>query len=343
MKRVGFLYALMFVCLSAGGVTYGQSEARKACPFNVVGTWRSEAATENPILFRFAPDGTVTLLSASTAIPNSDFETLAAVSYKLDKPSAPTRLDIIAARGNEVFGRGTTAMEIVEYGDDSFTTIHPVDGRRTHWVRAKTNRYFLTFAARRTQLTGYSDDSSQKIDPKVGRPNGAAYGGPAFAMWTKLDGRKTEVETLGLYLRTEGVGRMVPVVGAIPSGLYKEFLKESDKDSDVMMRLELSEAEFERTHKVFKIWEKRAQDKTLLYDEPYLNAMEFLRRTAESLNQCGERVKLHKLDWLQNDEIVSRHHIPAHPLEYIRDMRKKNDKLHVTDARFPADWRPGQF
>ncbi|MCA1636388.1 MAG: hypothetical protein LC802_22530 [Acidobacteria bacterium] len=112
----------------------------------------------------------------------------------------PSPLDIIAVRGNEVFGRGTTAMEIVEYGDESFTTIHPVDGRRTHWVRAKTNRYFLTFAARSVKLTGYSDDSSQTIHPKDGRPTQSIYGGPAFAMWTKLDGRKTEVETLSIYL-----------------------------------------------------------------------------------------------------------------------------------------------
>src|SRR5688572_17625534 len=119
MKRTGFLYSLMFLCLSASGIAYGQSEtksasgstygqpqAKKACPFNIVGTWRSEAATADPILFRFAADGTVTLLSPSTAIPDSDFETLAAVKYKLDKPTAPKRLDIIAVRGNEVFGRG---------------------------------------------------------------------------------------------------------------------------------------------------------------------------------------------------------------------------------------------
>lgn len=350
MKRTGFLYSLMFICLSASGIAYGQSEprygqseAKKACPFNIVGTWKSEAATANPILFRFAPDGTVILMSPSTAIPDADFETLAAVRYKLDKPAAPKRLDIIAVRGNEVFGRGTTGMEIVEYTDDSFTTIHPVDGRRTHWVRAKTNRYFLTFAARSVKLTGYSDDSSQEIHPKDGRPTQEAYGGPSFAMWTKLDGRKTEVETLGIYLNTNGAGQTVPVVGAIPVELYREFVKESTKDSDVMIRLELSEAEYERTHKVFNTWAKRVRDNTLLYDEPYLNAMEFIRRTAETLNLCGERVKLHKLNWLQTDHIVGKNQIPAHPLEYIRDMRKKNDNLHVTDARFPADWRPGQF
>ena len=333
----------MFLCLGANGVALGQSEDKKGCPFNIIGTWRSEAATTNPILFRFAPDGTITLLSPSTGIPDADFETLAAVKYKLDKPAAPTRLDIIAVRGNEVFGRGTTALRIAKYDDDSFSTIHPADGRRARWVRAKTNRYFLTFAARSVKITGYGDDSSTTIHPRDGRATQTTYGGPAFAMWTKLDGRKAEVETLGLYLITDSVGRMMPIVGAIPAELYGEFANENDKNSDVMMRLELSEADFERTRKVFKTWDKRVREKTLLYDDPYLNAMEFLRRAAESLNLCGEKIQLHKLTWHQDDQIVTKHNIPQHPLEYIRVMRKKNDKLHVTDERFPKDWRPTTF
>jgi hypothetical protein len=85
------------------------------------------------------------------------------------------------------------------------------------------------------------------------------------------------------------------------------------------------------------------RDKTLLYDDPYLNAMEFLRRAAESLNQCGEKIQLHKLNWHQHDQIVTKHNIPQHPLEYIRLMRKKNDQLHVTDERFPKGWRPATF
>ena len=133
---------------------------------------------------------------------------------------------------------------------------------------------------------------------------------------------------------------MIPVVGAIPEELHKQFLNDSRKDSDVMIRLELSEAEYVRTQKVLKTWDKRVREKTLLYDDPYLNTMEFLRRTAESLNQCGEKVKLHTLNWSQWDEVVTKHHTPLHPLEYIRIMRRANDRLHVTDGKFPADWRP---
>ncbi|HEV2705355.1 MAG TPA: hypothetical protein VGV59_05495 [Pyrinomonadaceae bacterium] len=344
MKRRVFIYSLMLVCLATGGVAYGQTQAPKACPFNIVGTWKSEASTGSPIFFRFAPDGTVTLLSSSTDIPDSDFEVLAAVKYELDKPSAPKRLDIIAERGNEVFGRGTTSLTVTEFSDDSFTTVNPIThAGLTRWVRAKTNRYFLTFAARGVPVTGFSDDNSTTIHPERGRHTQTTYGGPAFAIWTKLDGRRTEVDTLGIHLVTDRTGLVVPTMGTIPAALHKEFLNESRKESDVMIRFELTEAEYVRTHKVFKTWEKRVQNKTLLYDDPYLNAMEFLRRTAESLNQCGEKVNLHKLTWHTNDKIVTQYNVPQHPLEYIRDMRKKNDQLHVTDERFPTNWRPTQF
>ncbi len=343
MKRTVFIYALMLACLATGGVAHGQTNAPKSCPFNIVGTWKSEGATENPVILQFTSDGAVTLLSRSTNVPNEDFETLAAVKYKLDKPAAPTSLDIIAERGNEIFGRGTTKFAITEFGDDSFTTVnHLTHAQPTRWVRAKAHRYFLTFAARSMPINGYSDDSSTDIHPKDGRPTKPTMGGPAFAMWTKTSGRRTDVETLGIHFITDATGTTIPVVGTIPAELHKQFLSDSRKDSDVMIRLELTEAEYQRTHKVFRTWDKRVRDKTLLYDDPYLNVMEFLRRTAESLNLCGEKVKLHNLNWSQWDEVVTKHHLPEHPLEYIRVMRKRNDDLHVTDERFPADWRPTQ-
>jgi hypothetical protein len=347
LKRTVLLCSLALLTLATGRAAFGQTAAPaaapKPCPFNIVGTWKSEGAAAGAVFFRFAPDGTVTLLSGSGSIPNEDFEVTAALKYKLDKPSAPKSIDFIAARGNEVFGRGTTTFAITEFSDDSFTTVNPLThANPTRWVRAQTNRYFLTFAARQMPVNAYYDDNSVKIDPRKGRPTRPTMGGPAFAMWTKLGGRKTEVETLGIHYMTDGT-RTIPVVGPVPAELQKEFASESRKESDVMIRLELTEAEYERTHKVFRTWDKRVRDKTLLYDDPYLNAMEFLRRTAESLNLCGEKVKLHKLNWSQWDEVATKHHLPEHPLEYIRIMRKRNDELHVTNERFPADWRPGPF
>ena len=39
-------------------------------------------------------------------------------------------------------------MEIVQYSDDSFTTLDTESGSQLRWDRVQTRRYFLTFAVR---------------------------------------------------------------------------------------------------------------------------------------------------------------------------------------------------
>ena len=76
MKRTVFICSLVFLCLATGGAAQGQTKAPKSCPFNIVGTWKSESGS--PIYFSFAADGSVTLLSPSTSIPGENFEVVAA-------------------------------------------------------------------------------------------------------------------------------------------------------------------------------------------------------------------------------------------------------------------------
>ena len=73
---------------------------------------------------------------------------ITSVNYKLDKPAAPKSIEFTTWRGNDVFQQGVTSWKIIEYGDDSFTTLDPVSEQQTRWVREQTHRYFLTFAAR---------------------------------------------------------------------------------------------------------------------------------------------------------------------------------------------------
>ncbi len=87
-------------------------------------------------------------------------------------------------------------------------------------------------------------------------------------MWTTLDGRETKFESLGLRLTKEDGGNSVPTFGPIPSDLYREFEDESFKESDVMMRFELNEPEFWRTHKVFETWNEYARTSTLPQNNP---------------------------------------------------------------------------
>jgi hypothetical protein len=310
MKRPVVVCALPFIfSLWAGNVALGQSAAGKACSFSIAGMWKVEGRTEADSLFySFSTEGWVRVVSHSADALPREYEVMAEVKYVLDKPSAPRRVEFITERGNDAFPPGKTSLAVVEYDDENFVTENPETHDRSRWVRAQTHRYFLTFAAR----------------------------GPAesaFAMWTTLDGRGTKIEALGL--RPENRGAATPVFGPVPEWLYHEFENEGDKDSDLMLRLELSEAEFERSHKVFETWAEYARTSKLPHHDPYLNGMEFLKSAAENLNQCDEKLKLDATTGAATAQ-------NSHPqtLEYVRAMRKKNKNLHVTDGMFPSDWRP---
>jgi hypothetical protein len=329
MKRAVFVYSLALILLTASGVALGQSDAkadlRKVCPFEISGMWRSDATTlSTPIFFSFSPEGHVTLFSHSADTLPQDFEVITSVDYKLDTPAAPKRIEFTASRGNDIFARGVTSLKIIEFGDDSFTTLDPASERQTQWVRERTHRYFLTFAAR------------------SGPPQ---QGGLAFAMWTTLDGRETTVEALGVRLLKDDTGKTVPVFGTIPAEVYDQVTEvvqkdKKTKDEIVTVRFELTQAEFLKTRETYQIWDKHAKNKTLPEGGPYLNAMEFLRQTAGGLNQCGEKISLHRPTLVERDELVAKHSAQQRPLEYIRILRNKNDELNVTDATFPWFWRP---
>ncbi len=330
MKRAAFLFSLLIICLVVVQIASGQSgpkgDSKKSCPFAIAGLWRSDATSQNtPVFFSFSPEGTVMLMHHSEETLPQDFEILTAINYKLDSPDAPTRIEFIASRGNEFFQRGTTSLEIAEYSQDSFTTLDRASGAQTRWTRELTHRFFLTFAAR----GGASKQS-----------------GRVFVMWTALDGRKNEVNALGVQIVTDPEGKPQPVFGPIPAELYERLAEESDrekktgKDETILMRLELNGAEFEKSHKVFETWDKYVKARALPKSDPYMNAMELIKNAVENLNPCRESLRLHKLNRAAIDEIAAKYDLPLRALEYIRAMRSKNDEMHVTDGAYPWGWRP---
>jgi len=318
MKRAGFLFSL-FACLVAIAPVFGQSDAKpkekKTCPFNIVGMWKSEATTEtNPVFYLFRPNGWVRLMEQSADALPEEFEVVAEVRYKLNKPNAPKLIEFITPRGNDAFQQGVTMLDITEHSENSFTTVDPSSAKKMRWERMQTHRYFLTFAARSGSLP---------------------YSGSAFVMFTTMDGRNTGIEAIGIHTTKGEAGKTAPDFGLIPAALYEEFRWESDKDEDVMMRLELSQTEYERTRRIFEVWAKQVKEKKLPYADPYLNAMELISKMAESLNECSEKIKLPP----KPGEVAGNQSLQP-PLAYIKAMRKQNDERHLMNAGFPTGWRP---
>jgi hypothetical protein len=328
MKRILFLCSLLLLCsLWAGnagqtevslkyGVAFGQSVAGKTCPFSITGTWKVEGTTRiaKTQFYEFVPNGMVIFTEHTADVLPQEFEVIGGGKYAMDRREAPKRLEFIgiAIDKRTTIRRGRTSLAVVEYGDDSFITLNPKTQAQNRWFRVQTHRRFLTFAAR---------------------------GGPspsAFVMWTTLDGRGTKIEALGL--RMDDRGGTAPVFGPIPDRLFQEFEIESRKESEAMFRLELTEAEFARSHKVFEAWAEFAKIGRLPLADPYSNVMEFLKSAAGNLNQCELKLKLPA-----TDGVTSAQNPHQEALEYIKAMRKANKDLHVTDGMFPTDWRPLQF
>jgi hypothetical protein len=154
--------------------------------------------------------------------------------------------------------------------------------------------------------------------------------GPAFPMLIKSDGERTQVDAVGIY-SIQGK-RMF---GSVPAETYQEFMKESRAASDVMLRLEITPAQYQRGLKILQTWDRRAREGALLYPEISLDNILLVKQLTESLNQCGEKeIKLYRLDWGLEDKISDDNPASLVPFLFFKEMRRLNESLHLRDDKF---------
>jgi hypothetical protein len=153
--------------------------------------------------------------------------------------------------------------------------------------------------------------------------------GPAFPMLIKLDGERAQVDAVGIY---SVQGRRM--FGPVPEESYQEFMKEPRAASDVMLRLEITPAQYDRGLKILRTWDRRAKEGALLYPDISLDNILLVKQLTESLNQCGEKINLYKLDWGVEDKISDGHPSPQVPFLFFKEMRRLNESLHLRDEKF---------
>jgi hypothetical protein len=281
-----------------------------------VGTW-STGDPASSTLYQFAEDGTVKALTRSGA--QSAPREIASANYLLDDPKAPKVILIKSAKERGEFPLGTTAIDITGYDDMSFTCKIPGYGE-ARWQRVDPYRYFIVLAGRR----GVFYDAS----------------GPTFPMMIKTDGRQTQIDAVGIY----GTGGYWSF-GPVPAETYNYFMKEPPRsDSEVMLRLEITGVQYERALKYVRTWARRVKEGALLYPDLPMDNILLVKQVTESLNQCGERVKLYKLDWSLEDHISSSsprddNPISRTPFMYFQELRRLNESIHVNDEKFRAVFR----
>jgi hypothetical protein len=272
-----------------------------ACPVEVVGTWRLVNTSESqPMLVTFGADGWANVVTVTGAGRPEDFDTIAQVRYQLAPRRDPTRIEFQTRRGNDLFPTGGSSWQITSHTDETFSSRRSDSeaGDQSVWSRVQTHRYFLTFATR---------DAS------------AAQGPATFVMWTKLDGQKAMYEALGA--SKEGAARF----GRMPDALMQAFARETRRADETMLRIELSEAEYFRTHQVFEAWDALLTRDVLATNDPDDQAAGLLDAAVQSVNRCGVKLRTTQT---------------ASPGELVRALRRINDRRHVPDKVFPFRWKP---
>jgi hypothetical protein len=293
--------------LAAGAVLAGP--AGNVCTPEVLGAWRLENSTlTDTTLLQLGRDGWANVMSGPSDQPAASYEIVAQVSYVFAPTRNPKRIEFSTRRGNELFTAGKSHWDIVAFNDQSLTTQASVaaTGEQMLWSRVVTQRYFLTLVAR----------SGTPEKPSA-----------AFVMWTTL-GAKTELEALGA--RGDGAGARL---GRIPLELAREFTRHSGRAEDVMLRIELSEAEYHRTHRVLESWDAVLKHDRLARNDPVAQLIELLDATLQSVNRCVGRLQV-------RSKPVADAAASAAPQQWIRELRRLNDKRHVSDRIFPFGWKP---
>ena len=314
MRRLAMLLGLVLV----SSLSAHSALAQKGCQLNIVGTWATPDQS-NPTIYRFTEDGTVTALSAAGSQVN-ELREIGAASYVVDNPKAPTVVLIKELADRGTFPLGTTSMDITGY-DDKSVTVKALGKDAVRWARVDPNRYFMVLAGRIRQF--YDG------------------GGPSFPMLIKTDGRQTQIDAVGLFPKGSYWD-----FGKIPEQVYSHFMKETRSDSEVMFRLEITGLQYERALKIVRTWERRAREGALLYPDVTMDNILLVKGVTESLNQCGERIKMYNLDWgiadhISNSATEDKPETTRIPYWYFQKLKRLNESLHVGDEKFHAATRAG--
>jgi hypothetical protein len=283
---------------------------QKSCEFNIIGTWQVPGRyAANDLLYRFAPDGTVTVLSSATS--GSVQKEIARATYELDDKTAPHSIKFTAASKSKVFPSPVSSMEIVKFDDQSLTCSRR-GAAPVRWVRKDSDKYFIVLAAR----------SGEFYDRN----------GSAFPVLIRIAGGETQIEAVGTYLAQ---GKRA--FGAVPPEAYKDFLREPRGDSEVMLRLQLNSQQYGRALEILQTSARRAREGALLYpNDFYLNNILLVKAVTETLTQCSDEIKLYKLNYIHPEDWISNQNPPGFvPFVYFKELRRLNESLHVRDNNFP--------
>jgi hypothetical protein len=145
--------------------------------------------------------------------------------------------------------------------------------------------------------------------------------GPTFVMLQKTAADETDVGAFGIYAGE----RKQPVFGPVPAKVYEA--------SPVLLRLAISEPQYQRVLKLLRSWERRVRENALLYPDIALDNILLVKQATEEINRCGRTLEPYELDWGLEDDISERNLASRIPYEYFRELARLNASRHVPDTQ----------
>jgi hypothetical protein len=315
MKIFAIISLLALMIVGPTGTTLAQ--APKKCEFNVIGTWKAQVSSTEARLYTFESDGTVKVTSVDgTAKPREISTAKYDVLDNLD--TSGKQISFTATGKNRIFGKLNSTINVESFDDTSMTCAIPGAGS-VRWTKVDPNRYFIIFVARE----GEFHDKS----------------GSAFPMVIKIAEGVSKVDAAGIY-SDQGKAAF----GAVPSAIYKDYMREARGDREVILRLEINPAQYERASKIVQDWGRRAREGTLLYtidnaitNPNPLNNVLLVKTVMETLNLCQSDFDLYNLDYAYPTDWIANQYSPEFlPFELFKELRKRNEARHIEYSKFQA-------
>jgi hypothetical protein len=187
-----------------------------------------------------------------------------------------------------------------------------VCAQEAQWTRSDSQRHFMVLAGRTEVFYERS--------------------GPTFVMMIKSGSDESELGAFGIYATPD----KHPAFGAVPASEYERFLQEPGKDSEVMLRVEISGPAYDRAVKILQSWDRRVRERALLYPDIALDNILLVKQATEELNRCSKTLNSYELDWGLEDAISEHNTALRIPFEYFKELKRRNSAKHVPDSAMPA-------
>lgn len=302
---------------------------KQTCPCEIVGTWKAQISKNETRLYEFDGEGVVKVLKVTgnakpTEIATAKYEFIeeplpmesaAAEGPATAEPKpADKKISFTATGKDRIFGRTKATMKIVSYNDSSLTCEIPGVKETVRWTRVDPDRYFIILVARRNE---FYDNS-----------------GSAFPLVVKLAGGVPTLNAAGTY---SNHGKAA--FGTVPLEIYKDYLRESRGDAEVILRVEINSQQYARALKVVQEWQRRAREGALLYQYPdnleSLNNILLIRDVTATLNLCQDDFNLYQLDYNYPRDWISEVYGPEFiPFYFFQELRRRNEARHIEYKKF---------